>query len=84
VKTYDDVDQAIKDLLNGQLDAVIADNPLASGYVAKNPDLLKTAGHVFTNESYSIAVRKTNSNLLPKINKGLAARKSVDLIDQLT
>ena len=51
MKTYDDVDQAIKDLLNGQLDAVIADNPLASGYVAKNPDLLKTAGHVFTNES---------------------------------
>ncbi len=84
VKTYDDVDQAIKDLLNGQLDAVIADNPLALGYVAKNPDLLKTAGPVFTNESYGIAVCKTNSNLLAKINKGLAAVKSEGLIDQLT
>jgi len=84
VKTYDDVDQAIKDLLNGQLDAVIADNPLALGYVAKNPDLLKTAGPVFTNESYGIAVCKKNSNLLAKINKGLAAVKSEGLIDQLT
>jgi polar amino acid transport system substrate-binding protein len=84
VKTYDDVDQAIIDLLNGQLDAVIADNPLALGYIARNPDLLKTAGSVFTNESYGIAVCKKNTNLLARINKGLALVKSEGLIDQLT
>jgi ABC-type amino acid transport substrate-binding protein len=84
VKTYDDVDQAIVDLLNGQLDAVIADNPLALGYVARNSELLKTAGPVFTNESYGIAVCKKNTNLLARINKGLELVKSEGLIDQLT
>ena len=84
VKTYDEVDPAINDLLNGQLDAVIADNPLALGYVGKNPDLLKTVGPVLTNESYGIAVCKTNASLLSKINKGLAEVKSEGLIEQLT
>jgi ABC-type amino acid transport substrate-binding protein len=84
VKTYDEVDPAINDLLNNQLDAVIADNPLALGYVGKNPDLLKTVGPVLTNESYGIAVCKTNKSLLAKINKGLAEVKSEGLIDQLT
>lgn len=84
VNTYDDVDQAVQDLLNGQLDAVVADNPLALGYVANHPDQIKIAGPVFTSESYGIAVCKTNPGLLSKINKGLAAVKSEGVIDQLT
>lgn len=84
VKNYDDVGLAFQDLLNGQIDAVIADNPLALGYVGKNPDKLKTVGDVFTDEYYGIAVCKTNTDLLAKLNDGLAKVKAEGLIDELT
>ncbi len=83
VKTYDDIGLAFQDLLNSQIDAVIADNPLALGYVVKNAGKLKTAGAAFTDEFYGIAVCSTNKDLLDKINKGLAAVKSEGLIDKL-
>ena len=35
---------AFQDLMNGQLDAVIADNPLALGYIGQNPDKPKSGG----------------------------------------
>ena len=84
LKNYDDIGLAFQDLMNGQIDAVIADNPLALGYIGQNPDKLKTAGQVFTDEFYGIAVCKTNTELLAKINKGLAAVKQEGLIEQLT
>ena len=84
LKTYDTVDLAFQDLMNGQIDAVIADNPLAIGYVGQNPDKLKTVGEVFTDEHYGVAVCKTNTELLAKINAGLAAVKASGLADELT
>lgn len=84
MKTYDDIGLAFLDLINGQIDAVIADNPLALGYIGQNPDKIKTAGPAFTDEYYGVAVCKTNTDLVAKINKGLAAVKQEGLIDQLT
>jgi polar amino acid transport system substrate-binding protein len=84
LKTYDDIGLAFQDLMNGQIDAVIADNPLALGYVGKNADKIKTVGPVFTDEYYGIAICKSNTDLQAKINKGLAAVKAEGLIDSLT
>lgn len=84
MKTYDDIGLAFQDLINGQIDAVIADNPLALGYIGQNPDKIKTAGAVFTDEFYGVAVCKTSTDLVTMINKGLAAVKQEGLIDQLT
>lgn len=83
LKTYDSYDLAFLDLMNGQIDAVIADYPTALGFVGKNADKLKVVGDVFTDESYGVAVCKTNTDLLAKINEGLKAVKSAGLIDQL-
>ena len=83
LKTYDDIGLAFQDLINGQIDAVIADSPLTLGYVGKNPDKLKTAGEVFTSEFYGIAVCKTKPDLLAKINSGLKAVKAEGLIEEL-
>jgi len=82
LKTYDDIGLAMQDLMNGQIDAVIADNPLAWEYEGKNPDKLKTVGEVFTGEFYGIAVCKTNTELVAKINAGLKAVKDEGLIEQ--
>lgn len=84
VKNYDDIGLAFQDLINGQIDAVIADNPLALGYVGQNPGVLKTVGEVFTDEYYGIAVCATNTELLDQINQGLAAVKAEGLIEELT
>lgn len=84
LKTYDDVGLAFQDLMNGQVDAVIADNPLALGYVAENEGRLKTAGEPFTAEQYGIAICKTNTDLQARINEGLAAVKAEGTIEELT
>lgn len=83
LKTYDDVGLAFQDLMNGQVDAVIADNPLALGYVAKNAGQLKTVGDVFTDENYGIAVCKNKPEIQARLNEGLAAVQSEGLIDTL-
>jgi polar amino acid transport system substrate-binding protein len=83
LKTYDDIGLAMQDLMNGQIDAVISDNPLAMGYANANPDKLKTVGPVFTSEYYGIAVCKTKPELLERINEGLAKIKAKGLIDEL-
>ncbi len=83
LKTYDDIGLAMQDLMNGQIDAVIADNPLAMGYANANPDKLKTVGAVFTSEYYGIAVCNTETELLERINEGLAKVKAKGLIDEL-
>ena len=83
LKTYDDIGLAFQDLINGQIDAVVTDNPLAYGYVGRNPDKLKTVGEVFTSEDIGIAVCKDNTDLLEKLNSGLRAVKAEGLIEEL-
>ncbi len=83
LKTYDDIGLAMQDLMNGQIDAVIADNPLAMGYANANPDKLKTVGAVFTSEYYGIAICNTETELLERINEGLAKIKTEGVIDEL-
>jgi polar amino acid transport system substrate-binding protein len=84
LKTYDDVGLAFQDLVNRQIDAVVSDNWLALGYVAKNASTLKTAGEMFTSENYGIAVAKGKTDLLAKINSGLAKVKKEGLIETLS
>ncbi len=84
VKTYDDVGLAFQTLINGQIDAVIADNPVAALYVSKNRDKLMTVGSVFTNEYYGIAICKKNADLVPKVNAALKALKDEGFMDQLS
>jgi len=82
-KPYDTYDLAFLDLANGQIDAVIADYPTALGFIAQNPDRLKTVGEKFTNESYGIAICNSRSDLLDLINPALQAVKDAGTIEQL-
>ena len=84
LKSYDDIGLAFQDLMNGQISAVVSDNWVALGYVAKSPNALKAAGAMFTSESYGIAVAKGKTELLSKINSGLAKIKSEGQIDTLS
>jgi len=83
-KPYDDIGLAFQDLMNGQIDAVVCDNPVAVNYVGKNSTKLKMAGDVFTDEQYGIAVAKGKEDLLKKINDGLKKVKAEGIIETLS
>ncbi len=83
LKTYDSFDLAFQDLINGQIDAVVADNPLALGYVGKNADKIKVTGPVFTSENYGIAVCNKKADLVAKLNQGIDAVKADGTLDKL-
>jgi polar amino acid transport system substrate-binding protein len=80
---YNNIGLAFQDLINGQIDAVVADNVMALGYVGKNPDKLKAAGDPFTGESIAAAVCKDKTDLLKQINDGLAKLTADGYFDKL-
>ncbi|MDX9802638.1 MAG: basic amino acid ABC transporter substrate-binding protein [Dehalococcoidales bacterium] len=82
VTGYDEIGMAFVALMNNQVDAVVCDTPVASGYVNKY-DTLKTVGEVLTTEEYGIAMPKGSDELMGKINQALAEVKSKGIIDQL-
>jgi len=81
-KPYDDIGLAFQDLMNGQINAVVCDNPVSTQYVNKNAGKMKVVGTPFTDENYGIAVAKTKTELLAKINAGLKAIKAEGVIEK--
>ena len=75
--------------MNGNVDGVVCDSPVAADYVLQNENYqgaLKIVGEPFTEEYYGIAVQKGNTELLNKINTGLKkvieSGKRDELIDK--
>jgi polar amino acid transport system substrate-binding protein len=83
VKPFDTVDLAFLELVNGQVDGTIVDNPTTLVYVNRFKDKIKTVGTPFTDEHYGIAVCKKNTDLLTKLNAGIAALKSDGTLQKL-
>ncbi len=75
-KPYDSYELAFLELANKGVDAVIADNPVALGYIAANPEKIKAVGEVFNNEQYGIAICNKNADLQAKID--LALQELID------
>jgi len=71
ITTFDTPDLALRELANGNVDAVINDAPVTL-YAIKTGSLkqIKVVGQLVTQEYYGIAVPKNSPNL-DAINKGL-------------
>ncbi len=82
-KPYDSYELAFLELANKGVDAVIADNPVAMGYIASNPEKLMAVGEVFNNDQYGIAVCKKNADLLAKLDKALKELQDSGYVAQL-
>jgi polar amino acid transport system substrate-binding protein len=65
---------AVVELRNGKVDAVVIDALPAQVFVEKNDDII-VLGENFTEEEYAIAVRKDETALLAEINKIIAELK---------
>ncbi|OQA47305.1 MAG: Periplasmic dipeptide transport protein precursor [Chloroflexi bacterium ADurb.Bin325] len=86
-KQYDSPDLALQDLVNGNIDAVVVDTPVAADYALQSPQFkgkLKIVGELQTNEAYGLVVRKGDPDgLLPLFNAGLAHIKASGKYDAI-
>lgn len=74
LKTYDEIGLAFEDLVNGRIDGVVADTPVAADFALLNESYkgkLKIVGEPFTDEYYGVVVRKGNTEVLDAVNAGL-------------
>jgi len=79
----DGFDTCVLQLLNGDVDAVVAGIDIVKAYQKKNPDKLKVADEGGVYEAFGFAVQKGNSELLEKINAGLKNVKENGKMDEL-
>ena len=76
-KKYDTTPDAINDLLNGGLDAVVADGPVVIWFQTKNPSAeIKSVEADVAPEYYGIAMKLGNKDLANKVNASL--KKLID------
>ncbi|WP_019559571.1 basic amino acid ABC transporter substrate-binding protein [Caldimonas manganoxidans] len=85
VRRFESTPLALKELESGGVDAVVADNGVVNHYVANNSTAaFKTVSDSsFAPEQYGIAVRKGNTELLAKLNEGLAAIRADGTYDRI-
>ena len=85
IKRFESTPLALKELEAGGVDAVVADNGVVINYVTNNPGgKFKTVSDTeFAPEQYGIAVKKGNTELLEKLNKGLADIRADGTYDRI-
>jgi polar amino acid transport system substrate-binding protein len=85
IKRFESTPLALKELEAGGVQAVVADNGVVVHYLANNTaGGFKTVSDAsFPVEHYGIAVKKGNSDLLAKIDKGLAEIKADGSYDKI-
>jgi len=86
-KSYDEIGLAMQDLLNGRIDGVVCDDPVAAQYALREPkfsEKLKIGAIIESgDEYYGIAVNKGNKEVLDLINKGIRAVKAKGIEEQI-
>jgi polar amino acid transport system substrate-binding protein len=82
-RSYDLYTDAVADLIIGpsRVGAIVIDSPVAQAF-AKSGDV-KIVLNITTNENYGFAVEKGNTELLTKINNGLALVKTTTYWENL-
>jgi polar amino acid transport system substrate-binding protein len=85
IKRFESTPLALKELEAGGVDAVVADNGVVIHYVANNPGgkFKMVSDKSFAPEQYGFAFKKGNTELLGKINEGLAAIKADGTYDTI-
>ncbi|MBO8127323.1 MAG: basic amino acid ABC transporter substrate-binding protein [Firmicutes bacterium] len=76
--------EAIQEVLNGNAAACIIDNIVAVQYIKENPGKVKIVeGDFFGSESYGLAIKKGNKELLEQVNKALKTIKANGIYDKI-
>ena len=82
---YDSLEEALQDLLDDRVDALIG-NTLTVNYLCKEKnsiELIKIVDDALNEQRYSIAVDKSNRELLEKLNEGIYEIQKNGMYDSL-
>jgi len=83
LKLYETYPLAVLDLVNGNIDAVIQDEPASKASVAKEKSIY-IAGIIITGEQFGFLVKEGDpKGILPRINEGMAKLKASGKWDEL-
>jgi polar amino acid transport system substrate-binding protein len=82
-RIYASPDLVFQDLINGLIDAVIADKMVALSFANQPSNQLKIVGDEFAIENYAIAICNQKPDLLKQVNDGLKAVKANGALTKL-
>lgn len=85
IQRYEDTPSALTELVNGGIDAVVADSPVVLEYIKNNPQAnLRAFGDArFEQEFYGIAMRQGDKELHDLVNEGLKKVKENGIYDKI-
>ena len=84
VTAFNTNDEAVMELKNKGVDAIINDSPVVGYYLAQGGNkTMKTVGEVMEAEQYGLAVKKGNDKLAQDINKALLDLKKNGAYDKI-
>ena len=84
VTAFNTNDEAVMELKNKGVDAIINDSPVVGYYLAQGGNTsMKTVGDIMEAEQYGLAVKKGNNKLAGEINKALAELKKNGEYDKI-
>ncbi len=83
VGRFNSAPEALLEVSNKNADACVVDKGVAERYVAQNPGQVRIVGVPFTDESYAMAVRRGNKELLDKLNAAIRAIREDGTYDQI-
>ena len=81
-KGYGNYVLAVEDLVNGNIDAVVVDTPVAETFVQDRP--VEIAFTIQTGEQYGFGVRTDDDDLQTALNDGLSTVRDNGTYDELT
>lgn len=81
---YQEAPDALNALANGEVDAVVIDIPVITGFIQSNPNAgIKLTGGPITQEEYAIAMAKGKPDLLAGVNAALAKVREDGTYDRI-
>lgn len=84
INRYNTVPEALQNIVIGIVDAAVIDLPVAEAFFAANPHApLKHVGKVSDDDTFGLALRKEDTDLLEKVNAALAQIKADGTYDQI-
>lgn len=84
VRKFGNNTEALLDLKNGGIDAVVVDEIVGRYYIAKKPGEYKVLGEDLGKEDYGVGVRKEDTAFLDKLNKALDEMKKDGTADAIS
>jgi ABC-type amino acid transport/signal transduction systems, periplasmic component/domain len=76
IKKYSSNTEALMDLSQGRVDAVVVDEAVGRYYISKKPDMYKILDEDFGKEDWGVGIRKSDKSFKEELDKTLDAMKA--------